>query len=142
MKLGEVVVIHVYYNYTKFHQNRMKNKKVLLMAQFSVQNFKVSVELWNLYIVRQAKPDELTKWRMKKVGYAWGFFCVEGEKSEFSSTWNIKVVEIYNIHLMLWGWIYTINKYLKKSSIRILFWICLHFLVVLDSSNNNSTQKA
>ena len=27
MKLGEVVVIHVYYNFTKFHQNRMKNKK-------------------------------------------------------------------------------------------------------------------
>ena len=30
MKLGEVVVIHVYYNFTKFHQNWMKNKKVLL----------------------------------------------------------------------------------------------------------------
>ena len=45
MKLGDVVVIHVYYNFTKFHQNRMKNKKVLLIALFSVQNFKVSVEL-------------------------------------------------------------------------------------------------
>ena len=45
MKIGEVVVIHVYYNFTKFHQNRMKNKKVLLIARFSVQNFKVSVEL-------------------------------------------------------------------------------------------------
>ena len=44
MKLGEVVVIHVYYNFTKFHQNRMKNKKVLLIAHFSVQNFKVLVE--------------------------------------------------------------------------------------------------
>ena len=51
MKLGEVVVIHVYYNFTKFHQNRMKNKKVLLIARFSVQNFKVSVELWKSYIV-------------------------------------------------------------------------------------------
>ena len=52
MKLGEVVIIHVYYNFTKFHQNRMKNKKkVLLIAHFSVQNFKVSVELWKLYIV-------------------------------------------------------------------------------------------
>ena len=51
MKLGEVVVIHVYYNFTKFHQNRMKNKKVLLIAHFSVQNFKVSVELWKSYIV-------------------------------------------------------------------------------------------
>ena len=33
MKLGEVVVIHVcivfvYYNFTKFHQNQMKNEKV------------------------------------------------------------------------------------------------------------------
>ena len=45
MKLGEFVVIHVYYNFTKFHQNWMKNKKVLLIAHFSVQNFKVSVEL-------------------------------------------------------------------------------------------------
>ena len=32
MKLGEVVVIYVYYNITKFHQNRMKNKKVLWMC--------------------------------------------------------------------------------------------------------------
>ena len=52
MKLGEVVVIHVDYNFTKFHQNWMKNKKVLLIARFSVQNFKVSVELRKLYIVR------------------------------------------------------------------------------------------
>ena len=48
---GDVVVIHVYYNFTKFHQNRMKNKKVLLIARFSVQNFKVSVESCKLYIV-------------------------------------------------------------------------------------------
>ena len=45
MKLGEVVITHVYYNFTKFHLNQMKNKKVLLVARFSVQNFKVSVEL-------------------------------------------------------------------------------------------------
>ena len=42
---------YVYYNFTKFHQNQMKNKKVLLIARFSVQNFKVSVELWKSYIV-------------------------------------------------------------------------------------------
>ena len=51
MKLGEVVVIHEYYNFTKFHQNQKKNKKVLLIARLSVQNFKVSVELWKSYIV-------------------------------------------------------------------------------------------
>ena len=42
---------HVYYNFTKFHQNQMKNKKDLLIARFSVQNFKVSLELWKSYIV-------------------------------------------------------------------------------------------
>ena len=32
MKLGEVVVgTHVYYNFTKFHQNWMKNKKVFII---------------------------------------------------------------------------------------------------------------
>ena len=32
MKLGEVVVhVHVYYNFTKFHKNRMKNKKVFII---------------------------------------------------------------------------------------------------------------
>ena len=51
MKLGEVVVTHVYYNLTKFHQNRMKNKNVLLIGHFSVQNFKVSIESWKSYIV-------------------------------------------------------------------------------------------
>ena len=39
------------YNFTNFHQNQMKNKKVLLIAHFSDQNFKVSVELCKSYIV-------------------------------------------------------------------------------------------
>ena len=52
MKLGEVVVHIEYYNFNKFHQNQMKNKKVLLIARFSVQNFKESVESWTLYIVQ------------------------------------------------------------------------------------------
>ena len=42
MKLGEIVVHIGNYNFTKVHQNQMKNKKVLLMARFSVQNFSVS----------------------------------------------------------------------------------------------------
>ena len=53
MKLGEILVYMgvTNYNFTKFHQNQMKNKKVLLIACFSVQNFKVSVESWKSYIV-------------------------------------------------------------------------------------------
>ena len=39
------------YNFTKFHQNQVKNKKVLIIAPFSVRNFKVSVESWKSYIV-------------------------------------------------------------------------------------------
>ena len=41
MKFGEVVdvVIHVNYNFTKVHQNRMKNKKVLLIANFFGSEF-------------------------------------------------------------------------------------------------------
>ena len=59
MKFGEVVDTHVYNNFTKFHQNRMKNKKVLLIAHISVQNFKVSVELRNSYIVRDAAENSI-----------------------------------------------------------------------------------
>ena len=55
MKLGEVVATHVYYNFTKFHQNRMKNKKVLLIDHFSVQNFKALVESWKSYSVQLEK---------------------------------------------------------------------------------------
>ena len=51
MQLLEIVVHMDNYNFTKFHQNQMKNKKVLLMAHFSVQNFKVSVESRKSYIV-------------------------------------------------------------------------------------------
>ena len=51
----QVVIIHGYYNFTKFYQNRMKNKKVLLIARFTVQNFKVSVESWKSYIVQSAQ---------------------------------------------------------------------------------------
>ena len=39
MKLGEVVVIHVYYNFTKFHQNRMKNKKSFSNSLFFCLEF-------------------------------------------------------------------------------------------------------
>ena len=39
MKLGEVVVIDVYYNFTKFHQNRMKNKKVFVYIPFFCSEF-------------------------------------------------------------------------------------------------------
>ena len=51
MKLSKIVVHMGNYNFTKFHQNQLKNKKVLLIAHFSVQNFKVSVELQKSYIV-------------------------------------------------------------------------------------------
>ena len=61
MTLSEVVVTHVYYNFTKFHQNQMKNKKVLLIARFSVQNFKVSVELWKSYIARLCNRSEVPR---------------------------------------------------------------------------------
>ena len=50
MKLGEIVVHMDNYNFTKFHQNQMENKNVLLLARFSVRNFKVSVESKKLYI--------------------------------------------------------------------------------------------
>ena len=49
-ELGEILVHLGYNNFTMLHQNQMK-KKVLLRAHFSVQNFKVSVELWKSYIV-------------------------------------------------------------------------------------------
>ena len=52
MKPSEIVVHMDNYNFTNFHQNQMKNRKVLLIAHFSVPNFKVSVELWKSYIVR------------------------------------------------------------------------------------------
>ena len=39
------------YNFTKYHQIQIKNIKVLIIARFSVQNFKVSVESLKSYIV-------------------------------------------------------------------------------------------
>ena len=53
MKLDEIVVHMDNYNFTKLHQNRMKNKKVLLIAHFSVQNFKVSVVQWSFSLLFQ-----------------------------------------------------------------------------------------
>ena len=49
MQLGEIVVLIGNYNFTKVYQNQMKNKKGLLIARFSVQNFKLSVESSKLY---------------------------------------------------------------------------------------------
>ena len=41
LEIGKNKSLRLHYNFMKFHQNQMKNKK----AHFSVQNFKVSVEL-------------------------------------------------------------------------------------------------
>ena len=57
---GEIVVHMNNYNFTKFHQNRMKNKNVLLIAHFSVQNFKVSVESWKSHIVTWVRINNNT----------------------------------------------------------------------------------
>ena len=44
MKLGEIVVPCVYYNFTKFHQNQMKNIKGLSLAHLmDVSSLKVSL---------------------------------------------------------------------------------------------------
>ena len=61
MKLGEIVIVINNYNFTKFHQIQMKNKKVLLIAHFFVQNFNISVESWKLYIVHMANRRLKTK---------------------------------------------------------------------------------
>ena len=61
------------YNFTMFHQNEMKNKKVLLITCFSVQNFKVSVESLKLYIVHSMFHGEMG-WRQIGQGFSL-FFC-------------------------------------------------------------------
>ena len=46
MKLGEIVVQIGYYNFTKFHQIRMKNKKVLFIDRLTeVSSIKVPLRL-------------------------------------------------------------------------------------------------
>ena len=90
MKLGEVVVTHMYYNFTKFHQNQMKKKKVLLIARFSVQNFKVSLELWKSYIVSASKNDSRTEKPNKGIkhflyGKRFGSFLLNQFSSSFSN---------------------------------------------------------
>ena len=39
MKHGEIVVLIGYYNFTKFHQNQMKNKKVFINNPFLCSEF-------------------------------------------------------------------------------------------------------
>ena len=69
IKLGEIVVTHVNNNFTKFHQNRMKKKKVFIIARFYVQNFKVSVESWKSYIVGEGVGFGCTLLANLRYGY-------------------------------------------------------------------------
>ena len=39
IKFGEVVVTHVYYNFTRLHHNRMKNKKSYINSPFFYSEF-------------------------------------------------------------------------------------------------------
>ena len=46
MKLGEIVVHMGNYKFTKFHQNQMENKKVLLIARLmDVSSIKILLRL-------------------------------------------------------------------------------------------------
>ena len=65
MKLGEILVRMGNYNFNKYHQNQMKNEKVLLIAHFSVQNFEVSVESWKSYIVLVLLVRQLSSSKQK-----------------------------------------------------------------------------
>ena len=65
----------------------MKNKKVLLIARFSVQNFKVSVELWKSYIV-QRKFEKSSK-LVKKIYFfnlTWNLLPISFAHSGFKTT--------------------------------------------------------
>ena len=57
MKLGEVVV-HMGTTLLQHHQVSSKSdekQKTFILVRFSVQNFKVSVELWKSYIVQMVR---------------------------------------------------------------------------------------
>ena len=84
MKRGEIVVHMDNYNSTNFHQNQMKNKKVLLIAHFSVQNFKVSVELWKLYIVLTLKIEA----KMIRLASSWSHLAGKSPQADQDSTSN------------------------------------------------------
>ena len=81
------------YKFTKFHQNQMKNKKVLVTACFSVQNFKVSVELWKSYIVhthkrRACNKDKynfLTMFAPITNNFLWNYFIIDWVLSSIDS---------------------------------------------------------
>ena len=92
MKLGEIVVHMDNYNFTKFHQNQIKNKKVLLRPCFSVQNFNVSVESWKSYIVRVLWvpiSDGPTK-KKEDVDWMWRF----GVHFSYLQTGNYKMARL------------------------------------------------
>ena len=80
IKLVEIVVHMDNYNFTRFHQNQMKNKKVWLIACFSVQNFKVSVKLWKSFIVHKHGIYFVTSLSRRRYegNFFWGLvvFCV------------------------------------------------------------------
>ena len=56
MKHGEVVVIYVYYNFTKFHQNRMKNKKRFINSPFFCSEFQ---SVSRMVKIVHSVPDQL-----------------------------------------------------------------------------------
>ena len=75
MKLGGIVLHMDNYNFTKFHQNQTKSNKVLLIAHFSLQNFKVSVELWKSYIVHTSLDVDTPQSNYTYV-YITRYFCI------------------------------------------------------------------
>ena len=130
MKLSKIVVHMDNYNFTKFHQNRMKNKNVLLIARFSVQNFKVSVESWKSYIV--------WSWTDTQV-------CIQASVWLHGSRWTwIKLICLSCFQYLLW-----LEKAFKKWG---CFFIAVHFkhetqhlhtgfLMTADECNNCYTYR-
>ena len=123
MQLGETAVHMGNYNFTKFHQNQMKNKKVLLMAHFSVQNFKVSVESWKSYIVRL--PQRLKPIFLKFFLHSAGLLQGRSVQKKFIKHFRkMKKLHFFPVFRALWrrtdsnNWIFPIfsSPYVGKTS--------------------------
>ena len=93
MELGEIVVHIGFYNFTKFHQNQMKNKKVLFIAHNATlvpvptwlalwlqNNFDVKVNKYFISSVRNilwrknwwnSSYGLWTLWRWRKLYFCW-----------------------------------------------------------------------
>ena len=129
MKLGEILVHIGIFNFTKFHQNQTKNKKVLLIACFFCSEFqsvsRIMKIIHSVFLTYQVMNEILDGMKVLKL-YAW-------EPSFAKKIGKIRDQEVHTLKLM--AYLGAVQTFLFTAAPTIVAVATFATFVLIDENN-------